>query len=105
VIGRLAGALFLLLISAGAPAARAADALGQKVFKEIAQPSCALCHTLEAAGATGEVGPSLDELQPDREQVLRAVTTGVGVMPSFREALTQEQIEAVARFVAESVRK
>jgi mono/diheme cytochrome c family protein len=26
-------------------------------------------------------------------------------MPSFREALTQEQIEAVARFVAESVRK
>ncbi len=103
--GRLAGALFLPLSLASAPAALAADALGQKVFTQIAQPSCALCHTLQAAGATGEVGPSLDELQPDQDQVLRAVTTGVGVMPSFRETLTKEQIEAVARFVAQSVRK
>ncbi|MCO5102020.1 MAG: cytochrome c [Burkholderiaceae bacterium] len=77
-----------------------ADDLGLEVFTKIAQPSCALCHTLQAAGATGAVGPSLDELAPDRERVVRAVRDGVGVMPSFDGQLTPQQIEAVAEFVA-----
>jgi len=105
VIGRLAGAALLVLVIVPAPAARAADALGLKVFKELAQPSCSVCHTLRAAGATGTVGPSLDDLKPDRDQVLSAVRTGVGVMPSFAETLTAAQIEAVAKFVAESAGK
>jgi len=105
VTGRLAGAALLVLAFVPAPAARAADALGLKVFKEVAQPSCSVCHTLRAAGATGNVGPSLDDLKPDRDQVLSAVRTGVGVMPSFAETLTAEQIEAVAKFVAEAAGK
>jgi cytochrome c6 len=105
VIGRLAGATILVLAFVPAPAARASDALGLKVFKELAQPSCSVCHTLQAAGAAGTVGPSLDDLKPDRDQVLSAVRTGVGVMPSFAETLTAEQIEAVAKFVAESAGK
>ena len=76
------------------------EELGRKVFTEIAQPPCMACHTLKAAGATGKVGPSLDELQPALDQALAAVRQGVGIMPSFDGKLTNEQIEAVARYVA-----
>ena len=81
------------------------EELGRKVFTELAQPPCQLCHTLKAAGAAGTVGPSLDELKPDLEQTLAAVRQGVGVMPPFSDKLTPEQIEAVARFVAKSAGK
>ena len=85
------------LLSSSLPAE---DDLGRKVFTEIAQPPCAVCHTLQAAGAAGTIGPSLDELKPAKEQVLEAVRKGVGVMPAFGERLTKEQIEAVAAYVA-----
>jgi len=94
----LAAGLALLLASPFA-AARADD-LGRRVFTQIAQPSCALCHTLEAAGATGTLGPSLDELKPDKERALHVLRHGSGVMPPFADKLTPEQIEAVAAFVA-----
>lgn len=74
--------------------------LGRKVFLEQAQPSCSLCHTLADAGATGAIGPDLDELAPTEEQVLRAVSSGVGVMPAFAASLSDEQIAAVAHYVA-----
>lgn len=74
-------------------------ALGKKVFQEIAEPSCALCHTLADAGAQGQVGPVLDALKPDAERVKAAVVNGIGVMPAF-EDLTPEQVDAVALYVA-----
>ncbi len=86
------------------PGAVAADELGRDVFTKIAQPPCALCHTLQAAGATGTVGPSLDEIKPDRDRVVTTVREGIGVMPSFEEKLSDEQIEAVADFVARATR-
>lgn len=70
------------------------------MFTEIAQPSCALCHTLQAAGAAGTLGPSLDELKPDKAKALQAIRKGVGVMPPFEDRLTPAQIEAVAEYVA-----
>lgn len=73
---------------------------GRKVFMELAQPSCTVCHTLADAGATGVVGPNLDELAPSAEQVQRAVTSGVGIMPPFGESLSAEQIAAVAHYVS-----
>lgn len=96
----LAAGLWLAL-----PLAAQGEELGRKVFTQVAQPSCTLCHTLKAAGASGTVGPSLDELKPDLDQVLSAVRTGVGVMPGFEDKLTAEQIEAVARFVSGSAGK
>lgn len=96
----LAAGLWLAL-----PLAAQGEELGRKVFTELAQPPCRLCHTLKAAGAEGTVGPSLDELKPDLGKALQAVRNGVGVMPAFREKLTPEQIDAVARFVAESAAK
>jgi mono/diheme cytochrome c family protein len=87
------------------PLAALGDELGRKVFMQIAQPSCQICHTLAAAGAEGKIGPSLDELKPDLEKALLAVRNGVGVMPPFRDKLTPAQIEAVARFVAQTAGK
>jgi sulfite dehydrogenase len=84
------------------PAALANDELGRKVFMEAAQPPCALCHTLEAAGATGSIGPSLDELKPDKQRVADMVRKGAGAMPAFEGKLTQEQIDAVAAYVAKA---
>ena len=87
------------------PLAAQGQGLGQKVFTEIAQPPCALCHTLEAAGAAGTIGPSLDELKPDRDKILQAVRKGVGVMPPFADKLSPEQIEAVADYVSKTAGK
>jgi cytochrome c6 len=92
----------LALLLAPPIAVRGEDDPGRKVFNEIAQPSCALCHTLRAAGATGTIGPSLDELKPDKERALQVIRGGSGVMPAFADKLTAEQIEAVAAFVAKA---
>jgi cytochrome c6 len=94
---RRAAALALLL---ALTAAQAEEELGRKVFTQVAQPSCALCHTLKAAGAAGTLAPSLDELKPDKPRALQAIRNGVGVMPSYAGKLTPEEIEAVASYVA-----
>lgn len=89
-----------LAIALALPLAASANELGRKVFTQLAQPPCVACHTLKDAGATGAVGPSLDELQPDKARVAEAVRKGLGVMPSFADSLTAEQIEAVAAYVS-----
>jgi cytochrome c6 len=89
-----------LALALAQPLAAPANELGRKVFTELAQPSCSLCHTLKAAGATGTIGPSLDELQPDKARVADTVRTGIGPMPPFADKLTPEQIEAVAAYVS-----
>jgi mono/diheme cytochrome c family protein len=100
----LLAALPLLLSVFPLPARSQSADLGKQVFTEIAQPPCALCHKLAAAGAAGEIGPNLDELKPNEDKTRRAVERGVGNMPPFGEVLTKEQIEAVTKFVAQSVR-
>ena len=94
-------ALVGLLAASGV---HAQDDLGRKVFTQIAQPPCALCHALAAAGASGSVGPSLDELKPDKARVLDTVRQGIGPMPRYEGKLTPEQIQAVADFVANAVK-
>jgi cytochrome c6 len=97
---KVAGVALLLAL----PLAAHGEELGRKVFTEIAQPSCALCHTLQAAGAAGTIGPSLDELKPDKARALEAIRNGAGVMPPFRDKLTPEQLDAVAAFIAKAVK-
>lgn len=93
-------ALPLLLLAAPAVADDALLAQGRQVFLEQAQPSCSLCHTLREAGASGAVGPDLDQLKPDATRVAAAVRNGIGVMPPFAGALSEEQIRAVAHYVS-----
>jgi mono/diheme cytochrome c family protein len=95
----LCAGLPLVLSPALAHADEAKLALGKKVFLELSEPQCALCHTLIDAKSEGEVGPKLDELKPTLDRVRVAVTKGIGPMPP-NEILTKEQIEAVALYVS-----
>lgn len=78
---------------------------GKQIFTEAAQPSCAICHTLADAGSSGTIGPDLDEMKPSREQVINAVTSGVGVMPAFGESLSSEQIQTLADYIVKVTAK
>ncbi|GLS41494.1 cytochrome c [Mesorhizobium tianshanense] len=90
-------ALGLTVISAFAD--EATLELGKRVFLEVSEPRCGVCHTLADAGTTGEVGPILDELKPDAARVRAAVVNGIGPMPA-NEILTNEQVEAVGLYVS-----
>jgi mono/diheme cytochrome c family protein len=72
--------------------------------KAIYTSSCAGCHALAAAGATGSVGPSLDATRPSRALLVDLVTNGRtdenGVMPAFVGSLTAQQIQDVAAYVS-----
>lgn len=69
--------------------------------KQIFTANCASCHTLGDAGATGTVGPNLDQLKPNKSLVERTVTNGRGAMPPFEGALKDDEIKAVAEYVSE----
>jgi len=68
--------------------------------KNIFEKKCASCHTLKDAGATGTIGPNLDQLMPPLALVQKQVTNGGQVMPAFKNVLTKAQIDAVAKYVA-----
>ncbi len=70
---------------------------GKAVF---ASAGCGGCHTLKAAGASGNVGPNLDQLKPSQSRVAHQVEVGGGAMPAFKGQLSDAQIQAVATYVA-----
>ncbi len=74
----------------------AVEKQGLAVFKD----NCARCHTLEQAGARGIIGPDLNEVKPAAKQVRWRVDFGGGMMPSFKDKLTPEEINAVAVYVS-----
>jgi len=78
-----------------APAGDAAA--GKQVFESA---GCVACHTLEDAGSTGTVGPNLDDAKPPATLVVTRVTEGAGAMPSFKDKLTEQQIQDVAAYVS-----
>ena len=83
-----------------APAGGGTD--GKAIF---ASAGCSGCHTLAAAGASGTVGPNLDDAKPSKELAIDRVTNGRGGMPAFKGQLSEAQIEAVTTFVAENAGK
>jgi mono/diheme cytochrome c family protein len=79
------------------PAAAQGDpAAGKAVF---ASAGCNACHTLKAAGATGKVGPNLDQLKPPYDKIVHQVEVGGGPMPAFKGTLSAKQIQDVSAFV------
>ena len=62
-------------------------ALGSKIYSN----RCSACHDYGA--------PNLNELKPQIAQIISAVTSGQGMMPSFKDSLTTEEIEAVAYYI------
>jgi len=99
-------AVVAALVPNGADAQAAAGdaqfAEGRALFLSGATPPCAICHTLKEAGATGNVGPALDEVRPDENRVAAAVRGGIGAMPSFAGSLSDAQIRALARYVSKA---
>jgi cbb3-type cytochrome c oxidase subunit III len=75
---------------------------GEEIF---AAAGCGSCHTLAAAGTNGTIGPDLDQSKPDHALVLDRVTNGKGAMPSFKDRLSDEQIQAVADYVSQNAGK
>ena len=77
--------------------------LGLEVYNNKAM--CGTCHTLQAAESEGQIGPNLDELKPQLDQIIYAVTNGIGVMQAWDGVLTPKEIEAVAYYVFNSTNK
>lgn len=71
---------------------------GQRVF---AETGCGSCHTLAAAGSTGQAGGSLDDKRPDVATVERWVREGGKGMPAYDDQLSAVQVREVSRWVAE----
>ena len=73
--------------------------------RELFGRRCANCHTLKAANAIAAVGPSLDDLRPNRELVLDAIENGRarGNGQMAADLYTGEEAENVAAFVAKAV--
>ena len=85
--------------SAGAAVyGKGAGADGAKVF----QGNCGSCHTLSAAGPSGQVGPNLDHISLSAADIESVVRGGRGAMPSFDGRLSKDEIAAVAAYVAAS---
>lgn len=75
---------------------------GKEIF---ASAGCVACHTLKDAGASGQVGPNLDQAKPAKALVVDRVTSGQGAMPSFKGKLNDAQIQAVADYVSSAAGK
>jgi mono/diheme cytochrome c family protein len=78
--------------------------------RELFVAHCGACHTLDAAGTVGQVGPNLGDIAVNEQDVLFAIRTGggrhakgqetgpSGNMP--RNLVTGRDAQAVAAFVA-----
>ena len=91
--------IFLIILSLNSQKLVADDIFekGREIFLE--QGTCASCHTLNDAGSQANIGPNLNEIRPDLNRVIIAVTNGIGVMPSFEDILTTDEINSVAHYV------
>ena len=100
-VAEVAGDPEAMAAAAAKPPSKGGKPDGKAIF---ASAGCATCHTLAAAGATGTVGPNLDEAKPSVALAIERITQGKGVMPSFQGQLTAAEIRAVAQFVSSSAR-
>lgn len=103
-----AGALLARQATAPAPAPAAAAsaetlAKGKTLFDSAV---CSSCHTLAAAGASGDIGPSLDQ-NPNltHDLIVARVKNGQGAMPPYNGQLSDADVEAVTAYVLSAAAK
>ena len=82
--------------SGGSLETKGDPAAGKSVFTSA---GCSGCHTLKAAGSSGNVGPNLDDRKPSESKVKSQVEHGGGPMPAYKGQLSDKQIQDVAAFV------
>jgi cytochrome c oxidase subunit 2 len=90
-----------------------AETDGKTLFTQAAQPTaCKSCHTLADAGATGTTGPDLDKVIPglsdaEIKQSIQdpdaKITEGFqpGLMPRYGDSLSEEQVDALVKYLKE----
>jgi mono/diheme cytochrome c family protein len=89
---------------------------GKEIFTATAQPPCATCHTLKEAGATGNVGPNLDEALKGKDAAFihqsivdpnARVATGFqpGIMPqNYGQQLDDKQLNDLVAFLMQATK-
>ena len=89
-------------------------AAGKEIFTTTAQPPCATCHTLKEAGATGSVGPNLDEVLKGKDAnfIHQSIVTPnaqiaqgfqAGVMPEvYGQQLNDKQLADLVAFLVQA---
>lgn len=75
-------------------------AAGAAEAKSLFTANCAACHTFAAAGASGTVGPNLDQSTLDAAAIEQQIRRGGGGMPPFEGTLSDAQIKALAQWLA-----
>jgi len=83
-----------------------------KAGKVLFNSACAACHTLDAAGSKGPIGPDLDQHRLSEAKLIKAITYGGATvmtpiqrahystkMPAFKHILSRTAIRNVAAFV------
>jgi cbb3-type cytochrome c oxidase subunit III len=88
--------------SAAGGGAAGGGAAGASDPKALFNANCASCHTLAAAGSSGTIGPSLDESTLAEKAIAQQILKGGGGMPAFEGTLSNAQIQALAKYVAEN---
>ena len=87
-------------LSAGAHAADAKPSdpitAGRDLFNTW---SCSACHTLSDAGATGSVGPDLDNPKLTRDAIIARISMGGGPMPSFAGQISDADMGKLADYI------
>jgi mono/diheme cytochrome c family protein len=82
---------------------------GEQRGRELFVQHCGSCHTFDAAGTVGQIGPQLDDIAINEADILHAIETGggrlshgaggkTGNMP--RNLVTGKDAQQVAAFVA-----
>lgn len=89
-------------------------AAGKQIFTTTAQPPCATCHTLQEAGATGVVGPNLDDVLKGKDAAFihesivnpnAQIASGyqAGIMPqNYGQQLNDQQLADVVAFLVQA---
>jgi mono/diheme cytochrome c family protein len=94
--------------------AKGDPAAGKQVFTTSAQPPCASCHTLQEAGASGTVGPNLDDVLKGKDAAFihesivdpnAEVASGfsAGIMPqTYGDQLDDQQLADLVAFLVQA---
>jgi cytochrome c551 len=76
------------------------DAAGEADGEAVFAQTCATCH---GADGTGGTGPDLTAMDLDEDRVAEQVRNGGGAMPAYGGQLSDEEIDAVADYVADDL--
>jgi mono/diheme cytochrome c family protein len=98
LVGALATGVGGLTAVAHAEDAKTSDliSVGRDLFNG---NSCSACHTLSDAGATGSVGPNLDNPNLTRDAIVGRIEMGGGPMPSFSGQMSEADIGKLADYI------